>query len=230
VFLKRSDKKEILDQDFIATNLLYRNLYELNFINTWLGGHAITLNGLKAFNLKKNKSYTVLEIGSGGGDNILYLARWALKNQINLKLTGVDLKQDCINYALNQCKDFNNINFICADYRTLINSNQKFDIIFSSLFCHHFNNNQLNEIFSFKIKKSSLGFFVNDLHRNPLAYHSIKLLTKIFSKSPLVKNDAPISVLRGFTKKELKQLLFNTQVNIYWKWAFRWLVIFKHHG
>jgi hypothetical protein len=78
---------------------------------------------------------------------------------------------------------------------------------------------------------STLGFFVNDLHRHPLAYYSINLLTSIFSKSYLVKNDAPLSVARGFKKNELEDVLQQSSITHYqlkWKWAFRWLLLVTH--
>jgi hypothetical protein len=46
-----------------------------------------------------------------------------------------------------------------------------------------------------------------------------------------VKHDAPLSVARGFTKKEWLQF-FNiagiSNYSIEWKWAFRWLIISKN--
>lgn len=77
-------------------------------------------------------------------------------------------------------------------------------------------------------KNSTVGFFINDLHRHQLAYHSIKWLSRIFSKSYLVKNDAPLSVARGFTKSEWLSLIQSARISkftIEWKWAFRWLII-----
>jgi hypothetical protein len=66
------------------------------------------------------------------------------------------------------------------------------------------------------------------LHRHPVAYYSIKALTNLFSGSYLVKNDAPLSVLRAFRKKELQNLLLAAGIKNYslrWKWAFRWQLI-----
>ena len=66
---------------------------------------------------------------------------------------------------------------------------------------------------------------INDLHRNVLAYWSIKALTSVFSRSYMVRNDAAVSVKRGFKKKELKELLDRLNINGYslnWRWAFRW--------
>ena len=80
---------------------------------------------------------------------------------------------------------------------------------------------------------STLGFFINDLHRHPVAYLFIKIITKLFSKSYLVKNDAPLSVLRGFRKNEWQQIFEKsgiTNYSIKWKWAFRYLVIYKSNS
>ena len=86
----------------------------------------------------------------------------------------------------------------------------------------------MTEILTWMKQHSTVGFFINDLHRHPLAYYSIKWLTGLFSKSYMVKNDAPLSVLRGFKRGELET--FNVQCSILnaqlkWKWAFRWLLI-----
>jgi hypothetical protein len=77
-------------------------------------------------------------------------------------------------------------------------------------------------------EQSSIGFFINDLHRHVLAYQSIRLLVSLFSRSYLVKNDAPLSVLRGFRRAEWKEVLHRAGIGHYtlkWKWAFRWLLI-----
>jgi 2-polyprenyl-3-methyl-5-hydroxy-6-metoxy-1,4-benzoquinol methylase len=143
-------------------------------------------------------------------------------------LTGVDINPHCIEFARSR-KENNGIGFIASDYK-LVKLEEKSDIVFSSLFCHHFNDEELKEIFSWMKENSAIGFFVNDLHRNPLAYYSIKWLTKIFSKSYLVKNDAPLSVMRGFKKAELKNLFEQVSLNhavLKWKWAFRWLMVFQ---
>ena len=77
---------------------------------------------------------------------------------------------------------------------------------------------------------ASRGFFINDLHRHPFAYYSIRWLTYFFSRSYLVKNDAPLSVLRGFVREDWRLLLKQAAlypVSIHWKWAFRWLIIYS---
>ncbi|RZL98962.1 MAG: SAM-dependent methyltransferase, partial [Pedobacter sp.] len=46
-FSNRSYEKELLDADDIPFDDIQQNMQELNTINTLLGGHGITIKGLK---------------------------------------------------------------------------------------------------------------------------------------------------------------------------------------
>ena len=46
MFAQRSYKKELLDAENIPQKDLFRNLYELEVINTWLGGYKPTIKGI----------------------------------------------------------------------------------------------------------------------------------------------------------------------------------------
>lgn len=240
----RSYQKEILDSDDSPFEDIKQNMHELDIINSWLGGHQITIKGFQklmsrvshppVLSLSKDgvahpQTLHICEIGCGGGDNLRVIQQYCKKKNINVTLLGVDINPHCIEYAHSR-KENEEIEFICSDYLT-VSFTQKPDIIFSSLFCHHFTEDELQQQFVWMKNHSTIGFFVNDLHRHPLAYHSIRLLTTLFSKSYLVKNDAPLSVARGFKRNELIQLCNRSSINNYqltWKWAFRWLLIFKH--
>jgi hypothetical protein len=111
-----------------------------------------------------------------------------------------------------------------------VSFNEKPDIIFSSLFCHHFTDEELLQMMHWLKNNSTTGFFINDLQRHWLAYFLIKYITKFFSRSYLVKNDACLSVARSFRRKEWEVLLSKAGLdhyNISWKWAFRYLVTIK---
>ncbi|MBA2250215.1 MAG: methyltransferase domain-containing protein [Chitinophagaceae bacterium] len=223
-YSRRSYKKELLDSDDIPFADIQQNMAELDFINTCLGGHSITLSGIKKF-LQNRKSITVCEIGCGGGDNLNAIYKYCSK-KIDTKLIGIDINADCISFARKNTPIANE-NFIVSDYRMIDFKKNKPDVIFSSLFCHHFSDEQLLEMLLWMQDNSRLGFFINDLHRHPLAFRFIKFSTRLFSKSYLVKNDAPLSVLRGFKNKEWISLLQKAGIKNYsieWKWAFRYLI------
>jgi len=226
-YSQRSYKKELLDGSDIPFEDIAENMKELEFINAHLGGHAINIKGFKNL-IGNKKKVSVCEIGCGGGDNINALATFCMNNKIEATFTGVDINTECIEYAKTKT---NNVNFIISDYKFVCFGNNKPDIIFSSLFCHHFTDDELIQMLHWMNKNSMFGFFINDLQRNPLAYYSIKYLTKFFSNSYLVKNDAPLSVLRGFTKLEWKNIFSKSGISNYaidWKWAFRFLISSRH--
>ncbi len=228
-FKQRSTHKELIDDPAIPFTDIERNMQELDFINQKLGGHAITLRGFKQLvnNLKSTtEGLQVVEIGCGGGDNLRVIKNWAEEHNVKVLLKGIDINTECIAYA-ESLADNRGIQFICSDYKEVEFSVTP-DVVFSSLFCHHFTNEELVRMLHWMKANTRHGFFINDLHRHPMAYYSIKLLTQLFSKSYLVKNDAPLSVKRGFKRQEWRQLFNAAGISNFqcqWKWAFRWLII-----
>jgi hypothetical protein len=138
----------------------------------------------------------------------------------------VDINEHCISVARGKWQG-GHAEWLHSDYQQVTFDRPKPDIIFSSLFCHHFTDEQLVSMIRWMERNSTTGWYVNDLHRHPLAYYSISWLTRWWSRSYLVKNDAPLSVLRGFTRAEWKTILQEAGIEGYqlkWKWAFRWLL------
>ncbi|MEO5943051.1 MAG: methyltransferase domain-containing protein [Ferruginibacter sp.] len=222
---QRSYKKELLDAEDIPFADIKQNIKELNSINTLLGGHKITIQGIKAF--AKDKNLSVCEIGCGGGDNLNAIYKWAAGKNFQINFTGIDIKKECIDFAKEQYPKLN-AEWIASDYAKADVKDP--EIIFSSLFCHHFTEEELIQMLQWMRQNCRKGFFINDLHRNTIAYYSIKWLTGIFSKSYLVKNDAPLSVARGFTKAEWQNIFEKAGIKNYsikWQWAFRHLIIYK---
>ena len=231
-FKTRSYQSELLDDEDIPTEDLYQNLRELAFINRYLGGHSVVLDGIKYFINSEisdiTENISIFEIGSGGGDNLRAIGKFLQKKNIGYQLGGVDLKEDCIKFAEGFETKPSKISYQIADYQLATFGEGKPDIIFNSLFCHHFKEDDLIKMLQWMHQNSRVGFVIADLHRHPLAYYSIKWLTQFFSKSYLVKNDAALSVLRGFSRAEWVILLEKAGIKHYkirWKWAFRWLIL-----
>lgn len=223
---KRSFQKELLDGEGIPFHAIAQTMRELNTINTLLGGHAITLGGFKQL-VKDKKEITVCEIGCGGGDNLVAIVKYCQDNKIKIHCIGIDYNTECIAFAKQNVYLKDNTEFICSDYsKVSFESNP--DIIFSSLFCHHFTDEELVLQLNWMKEHTKLGFFINDLQRHWVAYYLIHILTQLFSKSDLVKNDASLSVARGFKKSEWQSLFSKAKIvnfHISWKWAFRYLIV-----
>lgn len=229
-FKERSKKAELLDAPNIGTADLFQNLKELDSINKLLGGHKATLTGLNKLMTDREKTYRIVDFACGGGDTLRVIEKWARKHNYKVELIGFDLLPDAIAFAKQNSTDYN-IKWMVSDFNTV--SLQECDITICSLVCHHFYDNTL-DTFILKMKEcAQVGVIINDLHRNPIAYYGIWVLTALFSKSHLVKNDARLSVLKGFRKKEWERILNKlsiTNYSIHWIWAFRHLIVIRNYA
>lgn len=213
-FKQRSAQEELLDSPDIPAGLLVKNLRELDFLNRNTGGHAVSLEGIKMLIKDKSRSYHIADLGCGSGDTLRYVAKWARKNGYKVKLTGVDINPDAIQYLRKMSSGYSEIEGHAGDYREFL-AHSQVDVFHCALFCHHLNNEELAELFGHMNSSAGMGFVINDLKRSPLAYYGAKIFTAVFRGSPLSRHDGPLSVLRGFKKKELELLFKQAGVNRY---------------
>ncbi len=171
-----------MDDPEIPAALLHKNLRELDTLNRYLGGHAISLAGIKKLMTDRSKLYHIVDLGCGSGDVLKYIARWARANQIRVKLTGgVDNNPLAIKYLEANSKNYPEITGAVADYTYFLETATEVDIVHCALFCHHLEDEALEALFQRLKVNAHTGFVINDLQRNPLAYYSVWLLTRLFN-------------------------------------------------
>jgi SAM-dependent methyltransferase len=229
-FKYRSDEKELLDKSNILRDLLYRNLRELDILNRTTGGYAISLKGIKQLITDHKKKYHVVDLGCGSGGTLKTIADWARSNNYSVRLTGVDMNANAIDYLKINCTNYHEITGITGDYEDYLNKNEVIDIVHCSLFCHHLDDDDLLRLFIYFRQHVKAGFIINDLTRNWLAYYSAWLFTRLLNGTVLAKNDGPLSVLRGFKSGELPTLLNKANIRNYStknEWLFRYLIVGK---
>ena len=228
MFLKRSYSPEIMDDFSIQDERIDSALDELKNANRFLGGISTTREGLKLL-LKWHPEngirqpggeISILDIGSGASDNLL-----SLKNEFPLiRITAIDLNKRACKYL----KSSSGLDVVCADTLTIPVKAKYFDMVHSSLFLHHFTGEEIGQILKALIGISRKGIIINDLRRSVLALAGIKIVAALFSKSEMFKNDGPLSVKRGFVKKELIEIMNLAGINNFTlkrKWAFRWMLV-----
>ena len=228
-FSVRSTEEEMMDDFTLGYEIINPIMDELEVVNTLLGGYSVFFNAFKK--LKLNQNFSISDWGCGGGDSLRVLAIWTRKHNLRLNFIGVDATASAIDYARLKALSYPEISFIHADVLSQDLTSEQFDVVISSLFTHHFQDESWIEIIKKMLLCAKHAVVVNDLHRHWFAYYSIGLLTQVFSNSVMVKHDSKLSVLRGFKKKELIHLLSKAGISNYtlkWKWAFRWqLIIYK---
>lgn len=228
----RSNKAELMDTPNVNKQELLKAYKDINHVNTFLGGNKITLNGI--LELEKNHPHNaplyITDIGCGDGETLKICARYALKNNKNWILSGVDINSETIVLAKENTAIFPEINYQVADVFSKEFETLKTDIFVFSLTLHHFKESEIMTILEKAINQSRVGVVVNDLQRSSLAYRLFQLYSFIFFKSDIAKHDGKVSVLRGFKKADLKRLaspFAQAKHSIKYKWAFRWQWIIK---
>ena len=215
--------------------IVSQTLKELEFINKWLGGNAVTTNALRKLigHWPREKTLHIADLGCGGGDMLRVIHSLTTQRGINTRLTGIDANPAIIEYARHNLKDIPDAEFLALDIFSEPFRDLTFDIVIGTLFFHHFSSDVLTRFLSGLKSKVTSGIVINDIHRHFLAYHSIRYLTAVFSKSDMVRHDAPVSVARAFSKEELVDIIERAGFKHYvirWKWAFRWQVIIRTQG
>jgi 2-polyprenyl-3-methyl-5-hydroxy-6-metoxy-1,4-benzoquinol methylase len=230
-FSLRSTAIEIMDDLNCSGKVVDQTLEELEFINKWLGGNSVTIDALKQSTRNTEPPQRILEVADLGccsGDMLRLVSQFFRKKNSSLKGIGIDANPNIVHYAHKKSigyseLEFETLNILSPDFQ-----HRQYDIIIATLFFHHFSSVQLIDLFKSLKHQARQQIIVNDLHRHWLAYYSIKLLTTLFSRSAMVKFDAPLSVLRGFSRHELVSILSQAGITHYklrWRWVFRWQLV-----
>lgn len=226
----RSNEEEIMDDLDYNGPILHDSLDKLAKINQWLGGNIVTINGLKKAlkNHNKTETITIIDLGCGGGDILREVSRFGKKNNYNFKLLGVDANPHTVNYASELSPEYENIKFKAIDIFSKEFEALEYDLVLTTLFLHHFEDDQLVSFLKPVLEKAKLGIVVNDLHRHKLAYYLFKILCTTIKNKTIVE-DGLTSVLRGFKRSEMEDISkkINANYQIQWKWAFRFQWILK---
>lgn len=201
-------------------------LKELDVINKLLGGFSVFYDAFDHIDICNGDR--ICDWGCGGGGSLKVLDTHFSKKNLQLEFIGIDATPAAITFANRIHKDSKNIHFRQANVLEEKFIEDEFDVVISSLFTHHFDDEQWMNLIKRMVFSAKKAVVINDLHRHRLAYYAIAGLTHLFSKSPMVKHDSKVSVLRSFRKKELEKLVQKSGIKNYrikWMWAFRWQVI-----
>jgi len=233
-FSKRSHEPEIIDAPQLLNSSKWRViLRELRIVNRWLGGSRAVLQEIKPLieEIAGEKSdqlpVGIVDLGCGSGDIPTALVTWARKEGYSLRVLAVDVDPTVCKFAYRQTFDFPEISILQGDVNRPPLRERGCDLILCSAFLHHFTDSEIAALLRALLPKTRKGVVISDLHRHPLAYWGIRLLTALFSRSRAVRNDGPLSVLKGFRRPEVRAILEAAGVGrakVKWRWAFRYVV------
>ncbi len=209
-------------------------LRQLRLINLLTTGYRPTLKALAHFAQRcpAGEPLRILDVGYGYGDTLREVSRWASRRGIEVELTGIDLQGLSAEAAIAATPPDMPIRYLTGDVFTHRPA-RKYHVIINALFMHHMSDEQALRVLAWMQQNSTLGFFINDLHRHQVAYTFIQHFTRWFGFNRMICNDAPLSVARSFQAHEWRDYaqqagLDETRLTVKWYWAFRYGVRYDH--
>lgn len=226
----RLEADEWMDDTSIRDARLTRALRDLRWTNRLLGAYGATDSILDPL-LRRSDALRVLDVGCGGGDYLVHLARRATRLNCRVELIGVDVNPVTVGHARAHLDDRLSpslrpqVRVEIEDALSLSYEDNAVDIVHAALFLHHFHGERAVQVLAEMQRVARRGVLINDLHRHPAAYLGIWLLSRGLRMAPMVQHDGPMSVRRGFRKPDLDTLARKARLStpsIRWHWPFRW--------
>ncbi len=198
-------------------------LHDLAQVNTVTLGRRPTLEWLDRVTQRwpRGRAFSLVDVGAGEGDMLRAIARWAAGRGFAAKLTGYDLNARCAEAARAATDPALGIEFRVGDAMA---ADIVPDFIVCALVTHHMRDHEVPPFLRWMEATAREGWFVNDLHRNWLAYHGFALLSTVAGWHPFVRHDGPLSVARAFRKADWARLLETagvTRARVAWRFPFR---------
>ncbi len=180
-------------------------LRDLGQVNRITRGFTPTLRFLDQVIARKKAPahLRILDVGSGGGDTLHRVARWARRRAIPVQLTGIDLNPMAARVANEQYGN-SGIQWLTGDVFDLSGD---FDLVLSSLLTHHLATGDVVRFVGWMEDTAALAWFVNDLERSARSASLFGLLAQTLRWHRFVRHDGPVSFARSFSCGDWAEIL-----------------------
>ena len=197
--MRRKVTPELLDEDLGTPAEISSSLADLRSINARFGGTRTTVHLLQRVAAHSGcRKLDVLDIAAGAGDVPEAAQRQLAAKGVELRLTLLDRMASHLNGSAAAA--------VCADATQLPFRDGAFDVVSCSLFAHHLEPYELRRFVREGLRVCRRALLINDLIRSRLHLWLVYASLPLF-RSRLTRHDAPASVRRAYTTKEMRSML-----------------------
>lgn len=195
---------EILDDPTADAALSLRSLRDVALANRLFGGKRAVLHELRALfrAYPKGRALTLLDVGTGLGDIPAGAAQLAAKYGHQLHTIGMELAPPLARAAAANCRSV-----LAGNAMHLPFADASVDVITCSQVLHHFDGEEAAQLLRECTRVARTAVIVGDLRRSWLAVAGLWSSSFLLGFHPVSRHDGVLSVLRGYTRHELRELV-----------------------
>lgn len=193
----RATELELIDAPVECGNVLAESFRDIQLINRRFGGTAVARKALSHVS-----AASILDVACGVADIPLTLYREARRAGRNVTFTCLDSNSELIAIARQQALQEPEVRLIAGNALNLPFPDAAFDAAMCNLALHHFSEPEAVVLLKELRRVSRIAPVVTDLQRTPLTWLASFAFSRIFTRNPLTRHDAPLSALRAYTIDE----------------------------
>lgn len=206
---RQPDLVELMDKDDCDLQKLENTYRQFSLINGLLSNwKRIYKNKLLPLMNDRSRTYTILDIGFGGGDIPIALAKWAKKDGIKIAITAIETDQRAYDFAVSLPKN-STIEFLHCSSSDLVEQRVSFDFVISNHVLHHLDKKSTSQILEEAISLSTSLVIFNDIERSDLGYTLFNIFSRLLFRNSFITADGLTSIKRCYTKFELERITPN---------------------
>ena len=205
---------EYLDGPLDDVRALRANLRDMRRANRWLGGIALSRRAIARLleqadgerggsSAEAGRPIRLLDVGTGSADIPAALVGWGRRRGLELDVVAVDERREIIDAAREVVGDRREIELRVADGAVLPFPDRSFDVAHASMVTHHLEPDAAQAFLGELRRVSRVGVVVNDLDRRRLGWLGATVLSRLTTRNPLTRHDAPLSIRRAYRPNEL---------------------------
>ena len=199
---QRAMDVEQMDRPDCDARLLDNTYRQFAVINRVLSGwRKLYAKELRPMITPAGRPLTVLDVGSGGGDLAVMLARWAARDGKALRITGIDPDPRAARFA-GQRPAMAGVEFRAAHSADLVSEGARFDVVISNHVLHHLAPEELRQLLADSEILAAGKALHNDLVRSPAAFALFSVAALPFRQS-FIREDGLTSIRRSYRPAEL---------------------------